>query len=75
MTPEERVHQRATRPSFWAVPTAATHDRAAAMLPALQRERLDIYGIDYAFLYLPRVWEWRFLPKPKCDWRRFVPTT
>ncbi len=51
MTPEERVHQRASRPSFWAVPTAATHDRAAVMLPALQRERLDIYGIDYAFLY------------------------
>ena len=51
MTREERAIERESRPSFWVVPTAATYDRAAVMLPELLRERLDHYGIDYAFLY------------------------
>ncbi len=37
--------------SWWAFPARNTLDRASAMLPKLQYERLDELGIDYAILY------------------------
>lgn len=39
------------RLSWWAFPTRNTLDRASAMLPKLQYERLDELGIDFAVLY------------------------
>jgi len=50
LTPEERQNHRARRPGWWLVP-AETRDRAAAMLPALFRERMDDWGIDLALIY------------------------
>jgi predicted TIM-barrel fold metal-dependent hydrolase len=49
-SPEERRRRRMTRPPFWGMP-ANTADRAAAMIPALFRERLDDWGIDVAIVY------------------------
>tara|TARA_Y100000588_G_scaffold393254_1_gene508464 strand:+ start:1460 stop:2923 length:1464 start_codon:yes stop_codon:yes gene_type:complete len=50
MTPQERQHQRVTRPSFW-VGTGNTYDRATAMLPELRRARMDELGFDFSILY------------------------
>ncbi len=47
---EQRCHQRICRPAFWIV-TTDTSDRAAVMMPALLRERMDAYGIDFTMLY------------------------
>jgi predicted TIM-barrel fold metal-dependent hydrolase len=49
-SPAERQRRRLRRPAFWGVP-AQTHDRAAACIPALFRERLDDWGIDLAIVY------------------------
>lgn len=40
-----------SRMSWWGLPAANTLDRATAMLPALQYERLDELGLDVAMLY------------------------
>ncbi|NNE72039.1 MAG: amidohydrolase family protein, partial [Acidimicrobiales bacterium] len=40
-----------SRTSWWGLPAANTLDRATAMLPALQYERLDELGLDVALLY------------------------
>lgn len=61
MTPEERRSKRVYRPSWWSFPARNSLDRATAMLPALLRERLDDFGIDFAIIYstmgifLPRI--------------------
>ena len=47
---EERRHARICRPPFWIV-TTDTSDRAAVMMPALLRERMDAFGIDFMMLY------------------------
>ena len=47
---EERQRQRICRPAFWIV-TTDTSDRAAVMMPALLRERMDVFGIDFTMLY------------------------
>jgi len=39
------------RLSWWAFPAQSTLDRATAMLPRLQSERLDQLGIDFAVLF------------------------
>jgi predicted TIM-barrel fold metal-dependent hydrolase len=41
----------AFRVSWWGLPTEQTLDRATAMLPRLQYERLDELGIDVAVVY------------------------
>ena len=46
----ERQYERLCRPPFWIV-TTETSDRAAVMMPALLRERMDDYGIDFMMLY------------------------
>ena len=51
LTPAERHEKRITRPSFWIFPAKNTRDRATAMLPALLRERLDEFGIDFCIVY------------------------
>lgn len=64
---EERQRRRMTRASWWTQPIN-TVDRAAAMVPAFFRDRLDDLGIDFALVYpslgfgLPRV--------PDADMRR-----
>ena len=50
LSPEERHGGRVSRPAFWII-TADTLDRATAMMPALLRERMDAFGIDFALLY------------------------
>src|SRR5262245_27997818 len=61
MAPEERRLKRVYRPSWWSFPARNSLDRATAMLPALLRERLDDFGIDFAIVYttmgifLPRI--------------------
>ncbi|MBT6277079.1 MAG: amidohydrolase family protein, partial [Chromatiales bacterium] len=50
MSPSQRQHERATRPSFW-VGTGNTYDRATAMLPDLRRARMDELGLDFSILY------------------------
>ena len=47
---DERRRQRICRPAFWIVTTDTT-DRAAVMMPALLRERMDAFGIDFMMLY------------------------
>ncbi|HSR55614.1 MAG TPA: amidohydrolase family protein [Alphaproteobacteria bacterium] len=51
MTPEDRRRQRVFRPSSWTLPTQNTLDRATAMLPALFRERMDDFGLDFSIVY------------------------
>ena len=48
---DERRRRRMMRPPFWIAPTANTLDRATASLPALMRNRMDEFGIDYSILY------------------------
>ena len=43
----ERQRQHMRRPSWWTYPTKNTLDRATAMMPALLRERMDDFGIDF----------------------------
>jgi predicted TIM-barrel fold metal-dependent hydrolase len=50
LTPDERLHERRMRPRWWSLPQH-TLDRATAMMPALLRERLDLFGIDFAIVY------------------------
>ena len=50
MSSQERLHQRRRRPTWWGEP-ANTLDRASAMIPALLRERLDDFGVDFALIY------------------------
>ncbi len=50
-TPASRAHHRIGRPAWWATPAANTLDRATAQLPALRRERMAAFGIDYAVLF------------------------
>ena len=49
-SPAERHHNQMCRPPFWIV-TTDTSDRAAVMMPALMRERMDAFGIDFMMLY------------------------
>ena len=51
MTPEERRRRRMPRAPFWQSPVANTRDRATAMLPGLQRARMDEFGFDFAIVY------------------------
>lgn len=61
MSPAERRAKRVYRPSWWSFPARNSLDRATAMFPALLRERLDEFGIDFAVVYstmgifLPRI--------------------
>lgn len=48
---EERYDKRTIRPPWWGIPARNTLDRATAMLPALLRERLDEFGIDFCIVY------------------------
>src|SRR6185503_12951372 len=50
ISPEERLHRRHMRPTWWGEP-ANTLDRATAMIPKLFYERLDDLGIDFAIVY------------------------
>jgi predicted TIM-barrel fold metal-dependent hydrolase len=51
LSPEERIRKRAFRPSWWTLPARNTLDRATAMMPALLRERMDEFGLDFAVIY------------------------
>jgi predicted TIM-barrel fold metal-dependent hydrolase len=50
MTPQQRLHARQKRPTWWGEP-ANTLDRATAMIPQLLYERLDDFGVDFALIY------------------------
>jgi len=49
--PAERQERRLSRSPFWTMPAKNTLDRMTATLPALLRERLDDFGIDFTVLY------------------------
>ena len=49
-TPEERLRRRLRRPPWWGIPTRVI-DRAASMVPALFRERMDDWGIDFSIVF------------------------
>jgi predicted TIM-barrel fold metal-dependent hydrolase len=49
MSVEQRRVQRLRRPSFWGMPIGP--DRAASALPGLFYDRLDDWGIDFAFVF------------------------
>jgi predicted TIM-barrel fold metal-dependent hydrolase len=51
LDPATRRDLAVSRMSWWGLPTENTLDRATAMLPALQYERLDELGIDVAVVY------------------------
>jgi len=51
LSPEERRRRRVWRPSWWSYPARNTLDRATAMMPALMRERMDDFGIDFMIAY------------------------
>ena len=51
MTPEERRNLGMFRLTWWGFPARNTLDRATAMLPKLQYERLPEQGIDFAVVY------------------------
>ena len=51
LSDEVRQAKRYTRPPWWALPTANTVDSATSVLPALLRNRMDQFGLDYAVLY------------------------
>lgn len=48
--PQERQRTRLRRPTYWGLPTRV-RDRAAGTIPALYRERLDEWGIDFSLVY------------------------
>jgi len=48
---DERRHQLAYRPAWWAFPARNTDDLATANLPKLMYERLDAMGIDFSIVY------------------------
>mgnify|MGYP001581484423 CR=1 FL=1 len=49
-TSDERARNRMKRPPWWVAPNHPL-DRTAAMVPALFRERLDDWGIDFSIVY------------------------
>lgn len=51
MSWKQRRDTTSLRPSWWALPTKNTLDRATATLPKLLYERLDEMGIDFTVLY------------------------
>jgi predicted TIM-barrel fold metal-dependent hydrolase len=51
LSPEERRDKRATRITWWGMPTKNTLDRATAGLPKLLYQRLDELGLDFSILY------------------------
>ena len=51
LSPAERRDRRATRVTWWGMPTKNTLDRATPTLPKLLYERLDEFGMDFAFSY------------------------
>jgi len=51
MTPEDRRNVGMFRLTWWGFPARNTLDRATAMLPKLQYERLPEQGIDFAVVY------------------------
>lgn len=50
-SPQQRYDHRTIRPPWWSLPARNTRDRATAMLPALLRERLNEFGIDFCIVY------------------------
>jgi len=48
---KERRERRLDQPIWWGVPTKNTLDRATAMLPKLQYQRMGELGMDFAVLY------------------------
>ena len=50
-SPAEREERRLSRSPYWTMPAKNTLDRMTATLPALLRERLDEFGIDFTVLY------------------------
>jgi len=51
MTAAQRQANRIMRPPFWLVNSANPLERATTMLPALIRDRMDDFGIDFAVMY------------------------
>ncbi|HUE81560.1 MAG TPA: amidohydrolase family protein [Pyrinomonadaceae bacterium] len=51
LSPEERQEKRATRITWWGIPTKNTRDRATASIPRLLYERLNEFGLDFAVIY------------------------
>jgi predicted TIM-barrel fold metal-dependent hydrolase len=47
----ERRERRLDQPIWWGMPTKNTLDRATAMLPKLQYQRMGDLGMDFAVLY------------------------
>jgi len=48
----ERRSKRAAQPGWWtATPVTELHDRAAAALPRLLRQRMDVLGMDFMIMY------------------------
>lgn len=48
---DERRQIGAPRGPWWATPARLTDDRATALLPAMLRQRLDSFGIDFSIVY------------------------
>ncbi len=51
LSPKERQEKRATRITWWGMPTKNTRDRATASIPRLLYERMDEFGLDFAVIY------------------------
>jgi predicted TIM-barrel fold metal-dependent hydrolase len=51
LTPEQRRTVGFMRPPWWGLPAENTLDRATAMLPRLQYERMGELGLDFAVLF------------------------
>ena len=51
LTPEQRRNFGLFRLTWWGFPARNSRDRATAMLPKLQHERLPEQGIDYSVVY------------------------
>ena len=51
MSVAERRKRRIGQQAFWSLPTKNTRDRATAMIPQLQYERMDELGLDFSVMY------------------------
>ena len=51
LSQDARRRRRVWRPSWWSYPSKNTLDRATTMMPALLRERMDDFGIDFMIAY------------------------
>ncbi len=70
LSSQERYEKRTVRPPWWSLPAENTLDRATAMLPALLRQRLDRFGIDFSVIY-PTVGLF-FMSQNREEWRRVL---